>query len=121
MEDTQTEQNKNGFFSDLSWKTALLIAGIGFVSGGTSGGVVATKGVQAAPNALTEEKADVRYLSKAEAERRIESRDKQLESIRQEMMKQQVFDAYQKNNVERMDRMERMMQQMLENQNRYRP
>lgn len=52
-------------------------------------------------------------------EKRKEERDKQLADIKNEMLTKEVFDAYHKNDTERMKRIEDMVEKLLENRNRY--
>lgn len=111
-------EEKTSFFSDFSWKSAVIFSFLAFVFGGTGGGtLVATKGVKA--EGLSQDQADVRYVTKAEKDRQVEARDKQVDGIRKEMLTREVFDAYHKNDVEWMQRMEKSIQQILENQNRF--
>ena len=45
-------------------------------------------------------------------------RDKQLDELKKVILTKDVFDAFHNNDVARMERMERMLQQILEHQNR---
>lgn len=75
----------------MSWKTALIVAALSSVCGGGAGvSLLATKAVQS--QGLNQDQADVRYLTKEEANRRGDMRDKQFEEIRREMVKMQIFD-----------------------------
>jgi hypothetical protein len=118
MEDTHTEQNKAGWFGDLNLRHLMMIAVISLFAGGGGGaGIVASKGVQAT-SGISEEKADVKYLSKSDADRRVEARDKQVERLDKENLKTVVFEAYHSNDEKRLDRIEKNIERILENQSR---
>ena len=112
---TSTEQK--GFFSDISWKSAIICTALSIVAGGSvGGGVVASKGVKV--EGLNQDQADIRYVTKDEAERRASDSDKKVHDVDQKMIPREVFEVYHKSDVERMDRIEKLTQQILENQHR---
>lgn len=85
------ENNEKSWFSDLSWKTALIVAGLSTLFGGGAGGaLVATKAVQA--QGLNQDQADVRYLTKDEAGRWRDVRDRQFDAMDKKMVTDRVFD-----------------------------
>lgn len=51
-------------------------------------------------------------------ERGREARDRQIESLKKEMLTREVFEAYHSADSERMNRIEKMLEQLLTNQNR---
>ena len=51
-------------------------------------------------------------------DKKSEARDRQIDSFRKEILTREVFDAYHKADSDRMDRVEKMIQQLLENNNR---
>ena len=111
-----TTENKS-WFSDLSWKTAIICALLSVIVGGSSGaGIVATKAVQT--NGISQDQADVRYLTKSEADQRAAARDRQIEKFEKEVFKTAIFEAYHKADVERMDRIEKTLERILENQSK---
>ena len=83
-------EQKN-WFSDLSWKSAVIIAALSFISGGTGGaGVMATKAVKA--EGMSVEQSDLRYATKEEIERRAAKRDTQFDDLRKSIVTKDVFD-----------------------------
>jgi hypothetical protein len=67
---------------------------------------------------ITQDQADVRYLTKSEADTRAAARDRQLEKIDKEVFKTAIFEAYHKADVERMNRIEKTLERILENQSK---
>ncbi len=120
----ETSQTEKSWFSAISWKTAVILSVLAFVSGGTGGGaLVATKGVAAA--GVTQDQADVRYLSKEEARQWRDSRTKELEELKKDLrsdieknLKKETFEAYHENDVKRMERIEKLIEQGFNSQNR---
>ena len=112
MSADNTTENKS-WFSDLSWKTALICALLSVIVGGSSGaGVVATKAVQS--TGISQDQADVRYLSKSEAAALREARDKQFQDIRKEMLTREVFEAYYQNLKDEQVRQRQMLERLLD-------
>lgn len=109
-ETTSQAENPKSWFSDISWKAALILAAIGFVSGGTGG--IATKATKA--EGLTPEAADVRYLSKDEAERKAAKRDSQLEDLRRSIVTREVFDERTKAIQDEQLRQRQLLEKLLE-------
>jgi hypothetical protein len=110
---TAENSSEKSWFSDLSWKTAVVCGLLSVIVGGSSGaGVVATKAVQT--NGITQDQADVRYLSKTEAEARSAARDKQFQDIRKEMLTREVFEAYYQNLKDEQMRQRQMLERLLE-------
>lgn len=76
----QTSQpNKESWFSDISWKTALICAALGIITGGGTGSAVSS--AKTNQGGISQDQADVRYLTKEEAEKRSGKRDVQLDRI----------------------------------------
>lgn len=91
------------------WRHALVVAVLALVGGAGSGGITALKTV-----GISQDQADVRYLTKSEADQRVKERDRQLELIRKEMLTREVFEAYHSNDSERMNRIEKTLEKLLE-------
>ena len=127
MPRTQTQNEveaaePKSWFSDVSWKTALIIAALSIISGGGAGaGIVATKAV-AQTGGLTQDQADVRYLTIGAADQRKLLRDKDVESITkkidEKLLTREVYEAYRSNDVERMERMEKTLERISESLNK---
>ena len=108
---TSQSETKSGF-SDTSWKAALILAAIGFISGGTGGGIAAKGAAHA--EGLSQEAADVRYLSKEEAEKRAAKRDAQVEDLRKSIVTREVFDERTKAIQDEQLRQRQMLEKLLE-------
>ena len=90
---SETSQTDQSWLSTVSWKAALIYVALSVIGGGATGaGLIATKAVSAQTSGISQDQADVRYLTKNEADRRSDVRDKQFEEIKREMVKQGVFD-----------------------------
>ncbi len=69
----------------------LLYVALSIVAGGSSGaGIVATKSIEA--QGITQDQADVRYSTKAEADRRDVESDKKYKEIKDTMVSEKIFD-----------------------------
>lgn len=120
MENTQKEKDSS-WFGDLNFRSLGIIAAIALFTGAGGGaGMVGMKGVQAA-GGLSEEKADVKYLSNAEAQRLILNRDRQMEDLKRELkteiektLKKGEFDIWQKNWDERQKYFDEKLDRILE-------
>lgn len=90
-EDTSTTSPEKNWLTEMSWKTMLIYAALSIVTGGvTSVGVASSKVVAA--QGLNQDQADVRYITKEEANRRSDVRDRQFEEIKRSMVTSPVFD-----------------------------
>lgn len=113
----ETSQDKS-WLSEVSWKATVVYVVLSIIGGGATGaGLIATKAVSAQPNnGITQDQADVRYLSKTEAETRRDARDRQLEELKKAVLTREVFEAYHKADADRMQRLEKLAERILENQ-----
>lgn len=118
METFQNENSPNeskAWFSDLSWKNLLISALVGSVFGGGGAGIVGHRG-----ECLTQDQADVRYITISEADKRAAKRDQQTDRIEikiDELMKRldEKYvrkDIYEQNN----ETVKTMLNRVLENQ-----
>ena len=119
MENENSSPDEKSWFAEY-WKTALICAALSTIFGGGAGaGLVATKAVSAAPqvSGLTQDQADVRYLTKAEAEMRRDALLKEIGEVKKTMLTREVYEAFHKGDVEKMERMEKLFERFLERQN----
>ena len=116
MENEISQNDSKAWFSDVSWKNLILSALIGSIFGGGGAGIVGkTRG-----DCLTQDQADVRYITITEADKRAAKRDLQADRIENkidEMMKRldEKYvrkDIYEQNN----DSFKSMLNQVLANQ-----
>lgn len=112
------DESKN-WFSDLSWKTALLSAILALVVGGGSGaGIVATKAVKA--EGISQQEGDLRYLKLDDADRRSAKRDQQADRLEQKIdeVLKKLDDKYVRKDIyeQNIESSKLLLQQILENQ-----
>jgi len=82
-----TSQEKN-WFADVNWRTNAIFLFIS-IFGGFSGATIAPK---TTAQGMTQDAADVRYITKEEGNRRADARDKQISDIQREMVRTAIFD-----------------------------
>lgn len=108
----ETSQNDKNWFASQDWRTNVVLAVIAILfsslSGGFSGATVASKSVS--PQGITQETADVRYLTKDEADKRSEKRDKQFDRIELKI------DANQQKNENEQKEQMKVLLEILQNQ-----
>lgn len=120
MPDETPQQFDKSKFSPSSWAadnplTALFAAM--FTSVLLSFGTNAVSNKTFAQNergGISQDQADVRYLSKTEADARTLSRTKEMEELKKLVLTKEVFEAYHKADTERLDRIEKLIERILE-------
>lgn len=87
-DDTSTTSQERPWFANFDWRTNALLIVLASVFG-FSGGAVAPNG---SAQGMSQDQADVRYLTKEEGNRRADARDKQINDIQREMVRTSIFD-----------------------------
>lgn len=85
---TSTTSQEKAWFANVDWRTNALLVLLATVFG-FSGGSIAPKG---SAQGISQDAADVRYITKDEANRRADARDRQFEEIKKTMVTTAIFD-----------------------------
>ncbi len=117
MENITSQPNEKGFLAGflkwlpvIQWTLTIIIA-IGVV-------------ILSQRDSQTTQAQEVKETSKKVAalestmDRRKEDRDRQFEQLRKEMLTRELYEAYHKNDAEKFERMEKMLEQAISMQNR---
>ena len=102
--------------SELSRATISIIVAVILVLGGTSGGIVSRIVAPGEGQGLSQDKADLRYLSKEEAEKNEKQLKEQLEKFDKEMLKKEMFEINSANAEKRLDKIEKLLEEILRKQ-----
>lgn len=83
-----TSQQDRHWFANFDWRTNAVLILLASVFG-FSGGAVAPKSTA---QGITQDSADVRYITKEEGNRRADARDRQVDEIKKSMVTTPIFD-----------------------------
>lgn len=86
---SETTSREKNWFVDVNWRTNAIFLFIS-IFGGFSGATIAP--TKSTAQGITQDQADVRYITKEEGKQKTDSRDKQISDIQREMVKQAIFD-----------------------------
>ena len=116
------KETADSWFADFNLKTSLIIVALSSLFGiGGGAGIVATKAVAVSAAGISEEKADVKYLTRDEWSRVRAERDLQNENFRREIktdiektLKKETFEVWQKTWDERQKNFDEKLDRILE-------